>query len=86
MDAAEMVVLDKYLTSRSLDTKRISTAVPSNDEHTIHCPDVVYLGFRVELGLGVGKFVNSINPFAADSASVAMHQEPAEVRWDRSER
>jgi len=86
MDAAEMVVLDKYLTSRSLDTKRISTAVPSNDEHTIHCPTVFDLGFRVELGVGVGKFVNSINPFGADSASAAMHQEPAEVRWDRSKR
>jgi hypothetical protein len=36
--------------------------------------------------VGVGKFVNSINPFGADSASAAMHQEPAEVRWDRSER
>jgi hypothetical protein len=36
--------------------------------------------------LGVGKFVNSINPFAADSASAAMHPKPAEVRWDRSKR
>ena len=86
MDATKIMILDQYSTSRPLNTKGIPRTIPSNYEHALQCPPVFDIEFRVELAVGVSEFIDSINPFAADGASAALQQEPAEVVWNWRER
>lgn len=63
MDAAKIMILDDYMASSRLNSKRVSCTIPANDENIIHRPTTRRTELTIELSVALGEAHNVINLF-----------------------